>query len=278
MLRYFVIKQIKLPNKFLLRKKNTLFIGKVFHEFPSLPSTNLYAAELLSKSKPSEGTVISAVHQTAGRGQIGSSWEAEAGQNLTLSVILYPSFLPVHRQFLLNQAVALSVKDFITRYTEKPVKVKWPNDIYIGEEKVAGILIQTSLNQKGFQNCIVGVGINVNQRVFSPLLPNPTSLHLATGRSYELPSLIEDYCLFLEQRYLQLKGGQWQAIGEEYLRHLYRMGKKTRFERTEGEQFTGEIAGIGASGQLLIRHGGTEEAFHLKEIKMLLPAGKKRLE
>ena len=262
------LKQIKLPNKFLLRKKNTLFIGKVFQEFPSLPSTNLYAMELLSKSKPNEGTVISALHQTAGRGQIGSSWEANPGQNLTLSVILYPTFLAARRQFLLTQAVALAVKDFITRYTEKTVNVKWPNDIYIDDDKVAGILIQTTLSSKGFQNCVVGVGINVNQQEFGPLLPNPTSLSLATGRVYELPPLIDAFCQALEQRYLQLKSGNRAAIGEEYLQHLYRMSQQTLFERPGGERFSGVIEGVNEAGQLLIRHSGGEEAFHLKEIRM----------
>lgn len=268
MLNCSVFKQIKLPNKFLLRKKNTLFVGKVFHEFLSLPSTNLYALELLSKSKPSEGTVISAVHQTAGRGQIGSSWETEPALNLTLSVILYPSFLPPQQQFSLTQAVALSVRDLITRYTEKAVKVKWPNDIYIGDGKVAGILIQTTLSQKGFQNCVVGTGINVNQEQFSPLLPNPTSLLLETGKTFELHQLAEEYCQSLEQRYLQLKKGLGRAIGEEYLQHLYGMGRQALFERPGGEQFTGVIRGINATGQLIIRHSGQEEAFHLKQVKM----------
>lgn len=254
-----------------MHKENTLFVGKVFHEFPSLPSTNLYAMELLSKSKPSEGAVISAVHQTAGRGQIGSSWEAEAGLNITLSVILYPSFLPARRQFLLTQAAALSVRDLITRYTEKPVKVKWPNDIYIGNGKVAGVLIQTTLNRKGFQNCVVGVGANVNQRVFSPLLPNPTSLSLETGQAYALPSLIEVFCHALEQRYLQLKSGRWNDIAEEYLRHLYGIGQQAVYERPGGEQFTGEVRGVNEFGQLIIRHNGEEEAFHLKQIKMVGP-------
>ncbi len=269
----FAFKQIKLPNKFLLRKKNTLFVGKVLHEFPSLPSTSLYAQELLSKSKPSEGTVISAVHQTAGRGQIGSSWETEAGLNITLSVIFYPRFLPTYRQFSLTQAVALSVRDLIARYTEKPVKVKWPNDIYIGNGKVAGILIQTTLNQKGFRSCIVGVGINVNQESFSPLLPNPTSLYLETGVAQSLPVLREAYCQALEHRYLQLKKGRWPAIGEEYHQHLYRRGERALFERPDGEQFSGTVKGVNASGQLLVLHDDGEEAFHLKQVKMVGASG-----
>lgn len=250
-------------------KENTLFIGKVFQEFPVLPSTNLYALELLSKSKPSEGTVISAVRQTAGRGQIGSSWESEAGQNITISIILYPSFLPVGRQFFLTRAVALSVRDLVTKYTEKMVKVKWPNDIYIRSGKVAGTLIQTSVSSKGFQNCVVGVGLNVNQQVFPPGLPNPTSLSLETGRAYELPPLIREYCHALERRYLQLRGGQEKALEEEYLEHLYGMGQMALFERPGGGRFTGQASGISEEGRLLIRHDEGIEAFNLKEVKLV---------
>ncbi len=249
-----------------MRNKNILFVGKVFHHFPRLPSTNLYASELLSKSKPIEGTVISTAHQTAGRGQIGSSWETEAGQNITLSVILYPSFLEPRRQFALNQATALSVRDVITRYTEKAVKVKWPNDIYLERGKLAGILIQTSLSGNRFQNCIIGTGINVNQEIFPSNLPNPTSLFLETGRKYDTGSLIEEYCQALERRYLQLRSGRLSSLQEEYHNHLFGMGQELWFERPGGERFRGMIRGVNPIGQLLIRHGNSEEAFHLKEV------------
>ena len=131
-----------------MRNKNTLFIGKVFQHFASLESTNQYAVDLISKSKPIEGTVISTFNQTKGRGQIGSTWESAIGKNITLSVILYPSFLPIQKQFYLNQIVALAVKDLLQAYTSKVVQVKWPNDVYIHEHKTAGILIQNSVSGK----------------------------------------------------------------------------------------------------------------------------------
>ncbi|MBK9336717.1 MAG: biotin--[acetyl-CoA-carboxylase] ligase [Lewinellaceae bacterium] len=129
---------------------NTLFIGKVYHRFDALPSTNDYARELLAKSKPPEGTVLRAASQSAGRGQYGSRWLSAAGQNLTLSIILYPKWLQVAEQFRLSEAVALAVRDTVVaalpHASGAGVLIKWPNDVYLSDRKIAGILIQNALN------------------------------------------------------------------------------------------------------------------------------------
>ena len=129
--------------------------------FEVLSSTNTYATELLAKTTPSEGTVISAGFQEAGRGQIGSSWTASAGKNLLLSVIPYPRWLAARQQFTLSQAVALAVADTISSATGKMAEVKWPNDVYLEGKKLAGILIQNSLSGTYLQNAVVGIGLNV---------------------------------------------------------------------------------------------------------------------
>ena len=158
--------------------KNTLFVGKVLVELPRLTSTNLYAQELLSKSKPSEGTVISTSDQYAGRGQIGSGWESEAHKNITLTFIFYPAFLPIRQQFQLTQAISLGVKDCIEHFVPKNVKIKWPNDIYINDKKTCGILIQNTLSGAQISSSIIGIGININQTHFQTNPPNPTSFKL----------------------------------------------------------------------------------------------------
>lgn len=259
-------------------KKNTLFIGKVLQEFDDLPSTNLYALELLTKSKPPEGLVISAAFQTAGQGQIGSRWESQAGQNLTLSVILYPVFLPPRQQFALNQAVALSVRDLVASYGQKSVFVKWPNDIYVNHRKIAGILIQNTLSGSTLQSSVAGVGLNVNQEVFPAGLPNPTSLCLETGQAHCLPTLRQAFFSLLEQRYLQLKSGHFAQLDEAYRACLYGYQQRFLFERPEGEQFEGKILGVGPQGHLRVGHRGGEEAFQFKQIKMLRPAGEPEIE
>ena len=145
--------EIKLQTYFLLYCPDTLFIGRNHIEVPSVNSTNEYAPTLLSKSKPPEGTVISTQDQYAGRGQIGSSWESQPGKNISLSIILYPIFLPIAQQFLLNQCISLAIFDLADKYFPKKTEIKWPNDIYVKGKKVAGILIQNTIS--GSQRCYI---------------------------------------------------------------------------------------------------------------------------
>lgn len=252
-----------------MRIKNTLFVGKVFLDFPDLPSTNQYAQHLLAKSKPIEGTVISTFHQHAGRGQIGSSWESEPFKNISLSVIFYPHFLSAQEQFALNLAFSLGVREFIAKYIEKSVKVKWPNDIYVNNRKICGILIQNTLAGSQVQSCILGIGINVNQIFFSEKVPNATSFSIETATNFPLYDLIEVLCHEIEKRYLGLKNYQRAALQEEYYRHLYRYGEEAFFKRSDGSVFGGVITGIDSNGKLLIQTALEQAAFSIKEISFL---------
>lgn len=253
-----------------MHQQNTLFIGKVLLHHEELPSTNTYAQELVAKSKPIEGTVISTFRQPQGRGQVGSKWESEPDKNLTLSVILYPTFLSPSQNFALNKAVALAVRHFVAELVpQQVVKVKWPNDIYVGTRKICGILIQNSLNRNALASSIVGIGVNVNQTIFSKDIPNPSSLQLENGKEYDLSSLIPLLCQHLEAMYLRLKSGQFAILDAEYLNHLYRYQESTLFQRINGSVFWGKISGISNSGQLLVSvEDGGEEAFDLKEISI----------
>jgi len=262
---------IKLQKILRLQQQNTLFIGKVLLHHEELPSTNTYAQELLAKSKPIEGTVISTFRQPQGRGQVGSKWESEPDKNLTLSLILYPDFLPPRQNFALNKAIALAVRHFIAALIpDQPIWVKWPNDIYVGTRKICGILIQNSLSRNTISSSIIGVGVNVNQTIFSKDIPNPSSLQLENGKEYDLSSLIPLLCQHLEAMYLRLKAGQFANLDAEYLQYLYRLQESTLFQRRNGDVFWGKICGVSASGQLLIRHEeGEEEAFDLKEVSIV---------
>ena len=248
--------------------KNTLFIGKVLHMFDELQSTNDHALLLLSKSKPIEGTVISTHHQTAGKGQIGSSWLVEAGKNLTLSVILHPHFLPIPRQFLLNQAVSLAVVDFLRHFIATDmVRLKWPNDVYIGDKKSTGILIQNTISGSKLQHTVIGLGININQTKFPASLPNPTSLALATGKDdYELAELRQVLFSCLEHRYLQLKAGHWEKLDEAYHMALYKLNEAHLFQSADGAFFKGTITGVTEQGLLKIDTDTGLQTFSLKEI------------
>lgn len=254
-----------------LQEQNTLFIGKVLLHHDELSSTNTYAQELVAKSKPIEGTVISTFRQPQGRGQVGSKWESEPDKNLTLSVVLYPVFLAPWQNFALNKAIALAVRHFIAALVpQQPVKVKWPNDIYVGTRKICGILIQNSLSRNTLASSIVGIGVNVNQTIFSKDIPNPSSLQMENGKEYDLYSLIPLLCQHLELMYLRLKSGHFAELDAEYLQHLYRYQESTLFQRVNGTIFWGKISGISGSGQLLIvPEDGLEESFDLKEISII---------
>jgi len=253
-----------------LRRPNTLFVGQAFTDLPQVASTNAHALELLSKSKPAEGTVISTYRQTDGRGQIGSKWESAPDKNLSLSVIFYPEFLPARAQFQLNIATSLAVFDFVkNRLPERPVSIKWPNDIYVGKLKIAGILLQNALINTQIRSSVVGIGININQTTFLTNPPNPTSLSLETNQVFKLDEQIPLLCEFLEQRYLQLKAGKIVPLQHEYLRQLYRFAMPANYQRANGESFTGTITGIDEIGRLKLEVEGKTEVFDLKEIRFL---------
>lgn len=249
---------------------NTLFVGKVLLHLKELDSTNAYALNLLSKNKPSEGTVISAWNQTCGRGQIGSNWESEAGKNITMSLILYPNFLPIKQQFLLNQAISLSVFDFVSRFVSAEVKIKWPNDVFVNNKKIAGILIQNSLSSNIFQSSVIGLGININQTIFKSDAPNPTSVKLETDNENNLEDLMELLCADLEKRYLQLRSGNISLIQQSYLNNLYRFQEDAIYQRMDNQEiFSGKIVGTDETGKLLVDHNKGQSAFSMKTIKFL---------
>lgn len=252
-----------------MANKNTLFVGKVSLAFDVLPSTNAYALDLIAKSAPKEGTVISASFQSEGRGQIGSRWDSPAGNNLLMSTILYPTFLPASQQFLLSQAVSLAVMEVVKEYTSGEVKVKWPNDVYLQGRKVAGILLQVALSGQRLQSCVAGIGLNVNQTDFPAWLGRATSMALETGRRVELEALKAALCYRLESRYLQLRAGNYQQVRSDYMDALLGYQQSGLYRRPEGEAFLGEIVGINESGQLLLRHNEKTEAFQLKEISLV---------
>jgi BirA family transcriptional regulator, biotin operon repressor / biotin---[acetyl-CoA-carboxylase] ligase len=250
---------------------NTLFVGKVLLAFEELPSTNAYAQELLATSKPIEGTVVTAAQQPAGRGQHGSSWESEAGKNLTCSFILHPGFLPATQHFALNKAVSLAVRDTVAHFcADQVVKIKWPNDIYIGDAKTCGILIQNTLQRGALGTSIVGIGLNVNQASFSNWIPNPTSLLLACGLENDPMVVLAHLCQNLEARYLKLKAGKQTEMDQAYLQQLYRYQEISIFQRPNGEILAGKIIGVDPIGKLMVQFDAWVESFDLKEIKLMV--------
>jgi BirA family transcriptional regulator, biotin operon repressor / biotin---[acetyl-CoA-carboxylase] ligase len=259
--------------------RNTLFVGKVVNYIEQLPSTNSFILEHLSKAdlsteksaeKPiiTEGYLAYTFNQTAGRGQYGNRWESEAGQNIAMSILLKPRFLEARQQFHLNKAISLAVHDVFQTYTEG-VSVKWANDIFIGDKKICGILIQNNISGTRLEASVVGIGINVHQTNFQDL-SNASSLKLETGKTFDLHNIVEDICQAVEKRYWQLKSGHFSQLGEEYLSKLYRYSQDAMFQYPEGAYIQGKIVGISETGKLCLETKLGLVEFGIKEIKFVL--------
>jgi BirA family biotin operon repressor/biotin-[acetyl-CoA-carboxylase] ligase len=246
-----------------------LFTGKNLVELDSVDSTNNFAKNLLSTSAPVEGTIILAKEQFAGRGQAGNTWKTEPGMNLTASLILYPDFLEIDRQFFLNMAIALAVKDFCEYVLNDEVKIKWPNDIYYHNKKLGGILIENVIQGTKLVSSVAGIGINVNQLEFDPALPNPVSLSQITNSNYEVKEVVKNLCVYLEKYYLQLRQRHFNFLDKAYTEALYRYQQTYAFKKGE-QSFKGEINGVTRDGKIIIHANGKELKFGFKEVEYVI--------
>lgn len=235
--------------------------------FGELTSTNDEAAD----PRYGAGAVVMAERQSRGRGQRGNRWSSAGGLNLTFSVVLCPDFLRAEQQFYISKAVALAVADTVEA-AGLPVRIKWPNDIYIGDGKVAGILIENDLMGGRMSRSIAGVGLNVNQTDFDPSLPNPVSLASATGSALDRARVFERFYRSLSDRYGALAEGDFAATDADYLARLYRFGEEHPFaDGRTGERFRGTICGVRPTGELQVRHlSGRTEEYLFKEIEYVL--------
>ncbi len=244
-------------------------IQKIWLE--EISSTNDYANELISQKKASDGMLIASFFQSRGRGVGENTWESEAGLNLTFSVIFCPRFLSPGDQFVLNQCISLALAGFVIESTgeTQDVKIKWPNDIFVGKMKMAGILINNIVQGNDFMYCIAGVGININQEKFISDAPNPVSLKMISGNNYDIDLCLNRIIEFIETEYNSLISEGKASINKRYISLLYRFNIWSDY-RVEGRIFRGIITGISPYGQLLVRDmEGMEHAYDFKQIVFL---------
>ena len=210
---------------------------------------------------PIEGTVITTDNQTSGRGQRLNSWSSEPNLNLTCTYILRPAFLAAKDQFMLSAAVALSVFDVINELdSSERVKIKWPNDVLVGEKKIAGILIENSVRGMNLDNSLVGIGLNVNQVEFEDGLL-ATSLLKETGSRLEIDEVLNALNGKLEARYLQLRNGNHSNILSELNQNLFGFDEE-RTLRVNGTESTVRILGARPSGELQLQHSNGRNTLH----------------
>lgn len=244
-------------------------IGAVVIHLPTVDSTNDHALRLLSENRPTHGTIVSTDHQTAGRGQIGRGWYSAPGLNLCLSYILYPLIKP-QEQFQISMAVALAVSDTVSQHCgSERVRIKWPNDIYVDDKKIAGILIQNSVQGNQITACVAGIGLNVNETDFPPELPNPTSLKLELG-------ITDPFDLFLIRSLLSAHLQKWfdflskeTLLQTQYQALLYRKDVLSSFRFPGNEQIqSGMITGVDPHGRLIVHwEMGQQGVYQHREIE-----------
>ena len=210
-------------------------IGKHIIRLQKADSTNNYANSQLKENELPNGTVFLAYEQIVGRGQQNNFWESDPGKNLTFSIVVYPDFLEIRRQFMLSKVVSLGIYTALGKYVEK-LQIKWPNDIYAGDKKLGGILIENSIIYNSIKTSVIGIGINVNQTDFRSNAPNPVSLKTLTNQQYDCELILNEILSEIDLYYSMLQKGEDRIIDQKFISALYRLNEKHWF-RAEQEEF-----------------------------------------
>lgn len=232
-------------------------------------STSNYLNRLSVEQNLEEFTVVSAFFQTAGKGQRGNSWESEAGKNLMFSILVYPEFLDVRKQFLLSQVISLAVKEELDTFSEG-FSIKWPNDIYWREKKICGMLIENDLMGSSIKKSIAGIGVNINQERFHSPAPNPVSLWQITGKSRDIEPILENIIFRIKDNYTSLKEGKTEVLTERYHNALFRKEGMHLYRDSSGE-FMASIVCVKPEGTLILKNEkGEEKGYAFKEVQYIL--------
>ena len=229
-------------------------------------STNTEAAD---SARYAHGDAVVAVRQTAGRGQRGHRWDSTPGENLTFSLVLEPTFLEAGRQFLLSEAVALAVADTLADYGVD-ARIKWTNDIYAGDRKLCGMLLEHSLDGERRRRTVAGIGLNVNQETFPAWVANPCSIYTETGRRHEVMEVFANLYEKLSARYGMLEEDGAERISEAYNALLYRRGRPSRFFLPGTGEVVGTILGAAPDGRLSVEIDGKVHGYLFREIEFVI--------
>lgn len=246
--------------------------------FNTLPSTYTYVAD--NARSMAHATVVAADFQTSGRGQRGNTWEAEAGKNILATILVRMPSFPAKSQFLISETVSLAIIDAIREHTGLNCLIKWPNDIYIGNKKLAGILISHSLapaaenGETAISHSVIGFGINVNQETFHSDAPNPVSLTQITGQTYLLTPLLETIARTIISRLESLNANSdITSVTEQYLARLWRNDAAPHpfYDVQTGETFNARIYAVEPSGHIILQRwpDGLLARYAFKEVTWL---------
>jgi BirA family biotin operon repressor/biotin-[acetyl-CoA-carboxylase] ligase len=233
-------------------------------KIPDVNSTNSYALSLRPTKLFKEGLVIVSDFQTKGRGQRENTWESEKGKNLIISVVIEPN-ISIEQQFDISIIASLSLVNCLLDLGIES-KIKWPNDILVNSQKIAGILIQNLIFKNIITHSVIGIGLNVNQLIFDDYTPKATSLKLEINNNFNLEK-IQNKLLSSLQNTIETYHSE-KNLEVEYLNLLFQKDKVAVFE-SRFQRFNGLIKGIGDRGLLIIETENIVKEFDVKEIKML---------
>jgi len=244
--------------------------GIPFIELQSVDSTNNYALGQIHANLAQPGACYFAHEQTAGKGQRGKSWATEKGSNITLSIVLKPTSLQAFQQFLLSACVAVATHNFLDKYVDKAIKIKWPNDLYWKDKKIGGILIENILRSHraggvSWDWAIIGIGININQTKFPADLKNPVSLKQITGKEFDPVQLAKELCRSIDHYYKHLPKKETSSYLDSYNHVLYKKNKAVKLKKGN-RIFKTTIKGVSQTGQLITQHV-IEERFDFGEVE-----------
>lgn len=242
-------------------------IGQSFIELSQVDSTNNYATALAHAGLAQHGMIVFAREQTAGKGQRNKKWISQKDKNITLSVIIEPEHLSLSQFFLLSMCFSLGVHQFFKKYAGNETKVKWPNDIFWGDRKAGGILIENILSGTRWKYAIVGIGLNINQTHFNELGQKAVSLKQITSKEFNIISIAREMGELLDIYYKKMKEDPASII-KGYHHHLYKRNEWVKLKK-RNTVFEALIKGVSARGQLITEHG-TEELFEVGEVEWII--------
>lgn len=234
----------------------------------AVDSTNNYLRELKEQHELSEGTVILSDFQSMGKGRGRNAWYSGKGLNILMSVLLYPK-IPATKLFYLTEIASLAITDML-KVIGIAAEIKWPNDIYVQDKKIAGILIENVFSSDIIESSIIGIGLNVNETEFPSDLPNPVSVKSAGGKENNRNNLVKKLLEAFKSRYEQFLGGQLSALHIDYNALLYRKNKQCNFV-FRGRNFQSTILLVKENGEIILQNAdGEQRKYAFGELEMLL--------
>lgn len=241
----------------------------VHQHLEEIDSTNSALWELSEKVKLTDFHTISADYQWSGKGQETNTWHSEKAQNILFSTLVFPDFLAAGEAFKISQWVSLSIFDFLTSHGLKEISIKWPNDIYVGHKKIAGILIQNAISGSVLEKSLVGIGFNLNEKVFPNKLPNPVSLAQLVQQDFQILEESLHILSILRRNYELLKKNP-QKILKQYHKKLFKLNEWSKFKIVD-HIIEAKITGVDEFGRLRLENRRGVVSLHdLKEISFIL--------